>query len=85
MKFNLKELGVIHMVIDMAVDNADQLDAPIEILDTFTSILKKLQPLIDEECRIFNEFQELTTQLEDVHLASRIIVKNPDATTTEYK
>ena len=83
--FNLKELGVIHMVIDMALENADELDAPKEIVATFQSILEKLQPLIDAECAIFNEFQELTTQLEDVELASRIIQKNPDAVTTEYK
>jgi hypothetical protein len=83
--FNLKELGVIHMVIDMALDNADNIDAPPHIVATFESILEKLQPLIDAECEIFNEFQELTTQLEDVELASRIIQKNPDAVTTDYK
>jgi len=82
--FNLKELGVIHMVIDMALENADDIDAPPHIVATFESILEKLQPLIDAECAIFNEFQELTTQLEDVELASRIIAKNPDAVTTEY-
>ena len=82
--FNLKELGVIHMVIDMALDNADDIDAPPHIVATFESILAKLQPLIDAECKIFNEFQELTTQLEDVELASRIVIKNPDAVTTEY-
>lgn len=82
--FNLKELGVIHMVIDMALENADDIDAPPHIVATFESILAKLQPLIDKECEIYNEFQELTSQLEDVELASRIIVKNPDAVTTEY-
>jgi len=82
--FNLKELGVIHMVIDMALENSDDLDAPPHIITTFESILAKLQPLIDEQCEIFNEFQELTTQLADVELASRIIAKNPDAVTTEY-
>ena len=82
--FNLKELGVIHMVIDMALENADDIDAPPHIVATFESILEKLQPLIDKECEIFNEFQQLTTQLEDVELASRIIAKNPDAVTTEY-
>jgi len=82
--FNLKELGVIHMVIDMALENADDIDAPPHIVATFESILEKLQPLIDAECAIFNEFQELTSLLEDVELASRIIAKNPDAVTTEY-
>jgi len=82
--FNLKELGVIHMVIDMALENADDIDAPPHIIKTFQSILEKLQPLIDAECEIFNEFQELTSLLEDVELASRIIAKNPDAVTTEY-
>ena len=82
--FNLKELGVIHMVIDMALENSDSLDAPPHIIRTFESILEKLQPLIDKECEIFNEFQNLASQLEDVELASRIIVKNPDAVTTEY-
>ena len=82
--FNLKELGVIHMVIDMALENADDIDAPPHIVATFESILEKLQPLIDAECKIFNEFQELTSLLDDVELASRIIAKNPDAVTTEY-
>jgi hypothetical protein len=82
--FTLRELGVIHMVIDMALENADDIDAPPHIVATFESILEKLQPLIDKECEIFNEFQELTRQLEDVELASRIIAKNPDAVTTEY-
>jgi hypothetical protein len=72
------------MVIDMALENADDIDAPPHIVATFESILEKLQPLIDAECAIFNEFQQLTTQLEDVELASRIIAKNPDAVTTEY-
>jgi hypothetical protein len=83
--FNLKELGVIHMVIDMALDNSDGLDAPPDLIKVFESILEKLQPLIDAECAIFNEFQELTTQLEDVELASRIIQKNPEAVTTDYQ
>jgi hypothetical protein len=48
-------------------------------------VLSKLQPLIEAECNIFNEFQELTTQLDDLHLASKIIVKNPDAVTTDYQ
>ena len=82
--FNLKELGVIHMVIDMALENADDIDAPPHIVATFESILAKLQPLIDKECAIFNEFQELTSLLDDVELASRIIAKNPNAVTTEY-
>jgi hypothetical protein len=83
-QFNLKELGVIHMVMDMAIENAEEIDAPPHIVATFQSIIEKVQPLIDEECKIFNEFQELTTQLEDVELASRIVIKNPDAVTTEY-
>lgn len=83
--FNLKELGVIHLVVSMALENADDIDAPQHIIDTFNSVMEKLQPLIDAECAIFNEFQELTTQLEDVELASRIIYKNPDAVTTDYK
>jgi hypothetical protein len=83
--FNLKELGVIHLVVSMALENADDIDAPQHIIDTFNSVMEKLQPLIDAECAIFNEFQELTTQLEDVELASRIIYNNPDAVTTDYK
>jgi len=73
------------MVIDMALDNSDGLDAPPDLIKVFESILEKLQPLIDAECAIFNEFQELTTQLEDVELASRIIQKNPEAVTTDYQ
>jgi hypothetical protein len=47
--------------------------------------MEKLESLIEEECNIFNEFQELTTQLDDLHLASKIIVQNPDAVTTDYQ
>ena len=82
--FTLQELGVIHMVIDMALDNSDGFDAPPDLVRAFESIIAKLQPLIDKECAIFNEFQELTSLLDDVELASRIIAKNPNAVTTEY-
>ncbi len=84
-QFNLDELGLLHTMIEVSLENGLESDAPQQIIDVLRSVLSKLQPLIEEECNIFNEFQELTTQLDDLHLASKIIVKNPDAVTTDYQ
>ena len=81
--FNLDELGLLHTMIELSLENADQ--APAKIANVLLSIKSKLESLIEIECNIFNEFQELTTQLDDLHLASKIIVQNPDAVTTDYQ
>jgi hypothetical protein len=83
--FNLDELGLLHTMVGVSLDNALEQDAPTKIVEVLQSVLSKLEPLIEEECNIFNEFQELTTQLDDLHLASKIIVQNPDAVTTDYQ
>lgn len=83
--FTLDELGALHVIIGNAIESAEELGAPSTILNTLHSIAHKLEERIDEECKVFNQFVELTTQLEDVELASRIIANNPDAVTTEYK
>ena len=83
--FNLDELGLLHTMIEVSLENGLENDAPAKIIDVLQSIKSKLEPLIEAECNIFNEFQELTTQLDDLHLASKIIVKNPDAVTTDYQ
>ena len=82
--FNLDELGLLHTMIEVSLENGLENDAPVKIIDVLQSIKSKLEPLIEAECNIFNEFQELTTQLDDVYLASKILVQNPDAVTTEY-
>jgi hypothetical protein len=84
-QFNLDELGLLHTMIEVALDNALENDAPQKIVEVLKSVLPKLESRIEEECNIFNEFQELTTQLDDLYLASKIIVKNPDAVTTDYQ
>lgn len=84
-RFTLDELGLMHTMIGVSLEGADENDAPAKIINTLRSILKKLEPMIDEECNIFNAFQDITTQLDDLHLASKIIVKNPDAVTTDYQ
>jgi hypothetical protein len=71
-------------MIEVSLENGLENDAPAKIVNVLQSIKSKLEPLIETECNIFNEFQELTTQLEDVYLASKILVQNPDAVTTEY-
>lgn len=83
--FTLEELGALHVIIGNAIESAEELGAPLNILNTLQSVSSKLEERIDEECKVFNAFVELTTQLEDVELASRIIANNPDAVTTEYK
>jgi len=84
-QFNLDELGLLHTMVEVSLENGLENGAPDKIIDVLRSVLSKLQPLIEEECNIFNEFQELTTQLDDLHLASKIIVQNPDAVTTDYQ
>lgn len=83
--FNLHELGVIHMMIDNAIESAEELSAPTAILDTLSSILDKIRPMIDEECRAFNEFVTISETLEDVEMASKILIKDPEAQIPEYK
>jgi hypothetical protein len=82
--FNLKELGVIHMMIDNAIDSADEMDAPIQIVETLQSILDKIRPLIEAECEIFNEFQSIAESLDDLELSAKILVKDPTADIPEY-
>ena len=72
-------------MVEVSLENGLENDAPAKIVEVLRSVLSKLQPLIEAECNIFNEFQELTTQLDDLYLASKIIVKNPDAVTTDYQ
>jgi hypothetical protein len=84
-QFNLDELGLLHTMVEVSLENGLENDAPAKIVEVLRSVLSKLQPLIEAECNIFNEFQELTTQLDDLYLASKIIVKNPDAVTTDYQ
>ena len=84
-RFTLDELGLMHTMIGVSLEGAEENDAPVKIVNTLRSIMEKLEPMIEEECNIFNEFQELTTQLDDLHLASKIIVQNPDAVTTDYQ
>ncbi len=84
-QFNLDELGLLHTMVEVSLENGLENGAPDKIVDVLRSVLAKLEPLIEEECNIFNEFQELTTQLDDLHISSQIIVKNPDAITTEYQ
>ena len=82
--FNLKELGVIHMMIDNAIDSADEMNAPIQIVETLQSILDKIQPLIEAECEIFNEFQSIAESLDDLDLSAKILIKDPTADIPEY-
>ena len=82
--FNLKELGVIHMMIDNAIDSADEMGAPIQIVETLQSILEKIRPLIEEECNMYNEFQSIAESLDDLELSARILVKDPTAQIPEY-
>ena len=82
--FNLDELGALHMLIGNALESAEEIGAPRNVIRTLQSIADKLEIRLEEELRVFNAFVELTSQLEDVELASRIINKNPDAVTTEY-
>jgi len=84
-QFNLDELGLLHTMVNVSIDNAIDNDAPLQIIGVLQSVQEKLDSLIQIECDIFNEFQELTTQLDDLYLASQIIVKNPDAVTTDYQ
>jgi hypothetical protein len=82
--FNLKELGVIHMMIDNAIDSADEMGAPEQIVETLQSILDKIRPLIKAECEIFNEFQSIAESLDDLELSAKILIKDPEATIPEY-
>jgi hypothetical protein len=82
--FNLKELGVIHMMIDNAIDSADEMDAPIQIVETLQSILDKIRPLIEAECEIYNEFQSIAESLDDLDLSAKILIKDPTADIPEY-
>ena len=84
-QFSLDELGLLHTMVELALDNALEQGAPQQIVAVLQSSLSKIESRIEEECNIFNEFQELTTQLDDLLLASKIIVKNPDAVTTDYQ
>jgi hypothetical protein len=82
--FNLKELGVIHMMIQNAIETADEMGAPASIVETFQSIIKTIEPLIEEECNMYNEFQSIAESLDDLDLSARILIKDPTADIPEY-
>ena len=84
-RFTLDELGLMNTMIGVSLEGAEEHDAPAKIINTLQSIMKKLEPMIEEECNIFNSFQDIATQLDDLYLASKIIVQNPDAVTTDYQ
>ena len=81
----LKELGILHNLLGVSLEFAEETDAPAPIIFTCRTVMEKVEELIDQECQIFNEFQELTTQLQDLYLASKILIKNPEAVTTDYE
>jgi hypothetical protein len=85
--FTLDELGLASTILGMALENALDRDepAPKKVTELLQSIMDKLCPAIDEECAIFNQFQELANELDDVYLASKLIAKNVDAVTTDYE
>ena len=82
--FNLRELGVLHMMITSALEDSDELNAPIEVIKVLEQIVEKLEPLIEEQCNIFNEFQSIASNLDDLDLSSKILIKNPNAEIPEY-
>jgi len=82
--FNLRELGVLHMMITSTLEDSDELNAPVEVVKVLEQIVAKLEPLIEAECNIFNEFQSIAGQLDDLDLSSRILIKNPNAEIPEY-
>lgn len=82
--FNLKELGAIHMVVTGVIESAEELGAPIPILEALQSVIEKIEPLIDEECRIYNEFQSITESLDELELSAQILMKDPTADLPEY-
>jgi hypothetical protein len=82
--FNLRELGVLHMMITSALEDSDELNAPLEVIKVLEQIVEKLEPLIEEQCNIFNEFQSIASNLDDLDLSSKILIKNPNAEIPEY-
>ena len=82
--FNLKELGVIHMVVTGVIESADEMGVPLPILDSLHSVLETIEPLIEEECNMYNEFQSIAESLDDLELSARILVKDPTAQIPEY-
>lgn len=84
-ELSLDQLGILHMVVGTALEGAIETDAPEVITSNLNSICKAIESAIDKRCIEFNEFQSITELLDDVSLASKIITKNPEAITTDYK
>lgn len=82
--FNLRELGVLHLMVSSALEEGDSLNAPPQIIEVLQEIIAKLEPLIDEQCKIFNEFQWITEQLDDLELSAKILVQDPNAEIPDY-
>ena len=82
-EFELDEIGLIHTMVGMACDGVPD-NAPDRIKSVMQSALKKLELAIDQRCQEFNEFQEITSELDDLVIASKIIEINPEAVTTDY-
>jgi hypothetical protein len=82
--FNLRELGVLHIMVSSSLEEGDDLNAPPQIIEILQQILAKLEPLIDEQCKIFNEFQSIAEDLGDLELSAKILINDPEAEIPEY-
>jgi hypothetical protein len=83
-QFDIDELGLIHSLLGASLDTAKGNGAPPLLISLMESAIAKLEPVIEQRCNEYNEFQSIAEQLDDLYIASKIIAKNPDAVTTEY-
>jgi hypothetical protein len=82
---SLDQLGILHMIVGTALEGAVENEAPRAITNNLEAICKVVETEIDKRCIEFNEFQSIAESLDDLEIASKIIFKNPEAITTDYK
>lgn len=88
LNLDLTQLALLHDLLLAGYKTCEELDAPELILNAIEKLIDKVDDEFESEKKtfenFFNQFQEITAQLDDLESASQIIEQNPNAPINEY-
>ena len=82
--WSVQDLMILVASLRFTYEKAESDDNEI-VMDDIQSVMDKIKPILETKLKEMQEFGELIEScLEDVALASEIIVRNPNAEIPEY-
>ena len=81
--WSIKELMVLVASLGYVHDKAEQ-DNNELVMNDIELVMNKIQPVLEKKMQETKTFYELIETLDDVSLASEIIVQNPNVEIPEY-